>query len=834
MESLDKIEHFAALGQCACLEQLQKSSDIPSASNGDMDLLWFVSERFFKGEFERVFIDDRVKEIVHVDGSTDCLKQIAKKCTSYLGTDGCRYRQLTVLLIGASALKLFIQSNWTGPAVTEQGDWIANRSEECQKLCINMLGVGGEPCYHLIEDPLILMVAKTLLLDLSTLLKGCFTVDLWASRCAFVHQAVLLDRSYTLYKEIGDHLVNAEKCYLEASNNTECRVAKVQFYMEAAMVHLYYFEVGKSRLYLDKAKLLSDLHFELMGALGKRTYHQQTALPQLLLNVQRRNASLDEMSPKCPLSHFPKNVALTDDTVMNKIQFSDDVASDVSLTPEEQCLILTTCILNKSISAPEPLRDEEVMAYIEKILSAPLAWSVQFSALFQRCKLETRTSRKVERSMSQLQCLVESIKSTSPCAGIRQELFFCAGAPTLWNIERELGHLFFSLGATKAALDVFLKYELWEEVVSCYSKIGRPEKAEAVVRKLLEQEESAHLYCLLGDVTQNPEDFHKAWEISGQTSSRAQRSLGFFYYHKKQFQEAIPHFEKSVELNGVQLSVWFALGYSGMQVENYPLCVKAYKRVVTLDPDSFEAWNNMANAYIHMGEKAKAWKVLQESLKCNYEDWRVWENYLLVSVDVGAFEESIKAWHRLLDIKGKHADGKVAKILVKVVLEGIPDMSGRPGDYLKPKLLELFGRVTSLVTSEPDIWYCYGTLYKHTSDVSNLSEEDLERMLQFFQKSYRCLTQKQSWEKDIETCCNVLRRSRELLDIYLTATKTMANALRKHQLLSSARITARGGLACVDQYKDHYTTSQLEELRPVMQSLLEKLSEVNALLSASE
>lgn len=62
----------------------------------------------------------------------------------------------------------------------------------------------------------------------------------------------------------------------------------------------------------------------------------------------------------------------------------------------------------------------------------------------------------------------------------------------------------------------------------------------------------------------------------------------------------------------------------------------------------------------------------------------------------------------------------------------------------------------------------------------------------------------------------------------------MANALRKHQLLSSARITARGGLACVDQYKDHYTTSQLEELRPVMESLLEKLSEVNALLSASE
>jgi hypothetical protein len=30
---------------------------------------------------------------------------------------------------------------------------------------------------------------------------------------------------------------------------------------------------------------------------------------------------------------------------------------------------------------------------------------------------------------------------------------------------------------------------------------------------------------------------------------------------------------------------------------------------------------------------------LQESLKWNYENWRVWDNYMIVSTDVGKFHE---------------------------------------------------------------------------------------------------------------------------------------------------------------------------------------------------
>ena len=54
---------------------------------------------------------------------------------------------------------------------------------------------------------------------------------------------------------------------------------------------------------------------------------------------------------------------------------------------------------------------------------------------------------------------------------------------------------------------------------------------------------------------------------------------------------------------------------------------------------SFEAWNNLSKAYVKMNQKVRAWTTLQESLKWNYENWRVWDNYMIVSTDVGKFSE---------------------------------------------------------------------------------------------------------------------------------------------------------------------------------------------------
>lgn len=240
-----------------------------------------------------------------------------------------------------------------------------------------------------------------------------------------------------------------------------------------------------------------------------------------------------------------------------------------------------------------------------------------------------------------------------------------------------LGDLMVSVGLIKSALDLYLQLRKWNEVISCYNILEMRHKAAEIIQQEIDKKATVELYCLMGDATDQCDWYEKAWEMSGHRSGRAQRHWGCYYFAKREYAEAIPHLQKSLELNSLQENVWARLGYAALTLENWELAAEAYRRYTTIEPNGYESWNNLAKSYIKLGDKKRAHKVLHESLKCNFGNWKVWENFLLVSIDTGNFEDCINAYNQMISLRGRHYDYQVLEILVKSIASDTPDANGK-------------------------------------------------------------------------------------------------------------------------------------------------------------
>ncbi|KAK0158206.1 hypothetical protein PV328_009240 [Microctonus aethiopoides] len=698
--------------------------------------------------------------------------------------------------LGSLALHLFIKSNWTGPVANDDElEWLAQKKEEAYR----ELNVGIEYNDNVIHLE-VLYLAK-LIFENEKIVSTYESAMWWFVRVNYILQMILDDVSNTILQQCE---LIIEKIYqnTEWYHNAPIHL-KVLFHVEVAQFFLLYKRINESDKHLEIAQSMAGLIIELRGAMGKRTKYQIKEKALLYLNIEKEK-EIDHPVLNC--NSLPISVNLNDDVRLEHIEFIENMQQP-KLNLLDEIIILAKCHHLQVGQPKDNLATEEIIPYLDTIIESTKNWPLKMEALRQRSALEIKDKRSIERALSQSESLIGQYNQSVPSECYRMYTLFASGMKPIWAFKQNLADAMLSLGMIKGALDLYLQLQLWEEVIVCYTILELRHKAAEIIRQEISKKPTVKLWCLLGDSEQNTNHYETAWKLSGEKSSRVQRHWGLYYFSKQLYAESIPHLKLSVELNNIQENVWIRLGFACLQVEDWNSAAKSYRHYCDLEQSSFEAWNNLAKAYIKLGDKLRAYHALHDAIKCNYEKWEVWDNLMIVCIDLGYFSEVIRCYHRILELKGKHVDIQVLEILTKVINDKVSNSESESARKLLHQALELFGRLTALIQTNPHVWRLYAEL-----TILNETDLDYQKAAQYLQRSYRASSADTKWFQKIESTKNMLQLCESLANAYLKCTHNVSVGI-KRSMLGSAKLSLQSVITKVKQEK-------LEEHNEIVEILM--------------
>ncbi|KAL4940126.1 hypothetical protein BDV06DRAFT_224368 [Aspergillus oleicola] len=596
-----------------------------------------------------------------------------------------------LLHIGLAALFAFLQTNVTGPPLEfKPADVIVPEGlrsnpatlRALRDKTIRDLSVDGEAAYKLTPCVELFAVAKAILVYADVLIQdGPLEARTARMRVNFLHQKMLSEVTGTLQDVIYNDLDIISKSVLDEQNSGQ---NKGKFLLERATVHIHHGFDGKARTDLEKAAAVRKFEFALTGRLGKRTKFQNRDISQLvILAKSAEDARSAEKTETTESSNgdapAPKKLDLNDDTLLEAISFTKpeekesqgkavtvqqeselppalaslDPGAQPLLDPVDSAILLSFAAAITNTRPEDGLTREETAPYATRVLDGGSSnWQVYTQGLLLRSRIEGYRSRTVERSVLQMQALVDQVladtatsdtqttetqqepstflprpeKDESASASDRLKHIWLLSFSTRWDLESELANRWVNLGGLRTALNIYERLQMWAEVALCYAATDKEDKARVTVRRQLyeptgqdpdsENEQfdgpelsplpadAPRLFCILGDIQSDPKMYDRAWDVSNCRYARAQRSLArhFLTLKPPALEKAAEAYQKSLHINRLNHGAWFALGCVQLELHRWDEAIESFTRTVQLEDTDAEAWSNLAAAILRTSQ----------------------------------------------------------------------------------------------------------------------------------------------------------------------------------------------------------------------------------------
>ncbi len=534
-----------------------------------------------------------------------------------------------------------------------------------------------------------------------------------------------------------------------------------------------------------------------------------------------------------------------------------DPSNQPKLKPLDSIILLSLASSITNTSPADGLTREETLPYATRVLEGGSSnWQIYSQALLVRSRIEGYRSRTVERGVLQLQALVDQvIADTTPNAAVdsttttflprpkpseaapvteRLQYIHQLCSPTRWELEAELAARWVSLGGLRTALEIYERLQMWAEAALCWAAVEREDKAKKIIRKQLyhskqgsnidpddEKEiwegserdppppDAARLYCILGDIDHSPSMYERAWSVSHSRYSRAQRSLGRHYFSTKDYPKAAEAYEKSLHINRLDHTTWFALGCVRLELQLWGKAVDAFSTTVQLDDQDAEAWSNLAAALLRLEttipaqaawpkltldeeddsipttqseppdpqrHQRDALSALTRASRLKYTSYRIWENLLIVAASLipPSYTDIAIAQKRLIELRGpsigeKAIDEDILELLVRhIITADLSTNDENNGEQtqtswkhgLQRMVISLIeDSVIPLITTSPRLWLLVSKL--------SLWRNDPSSALSAHEKAWRAVISPPGWEGGTETQWEeVVDATVELADAY--------------------------------------------------------------------
>jgi len=598
-----------------------------------------------------------------------------------------------LLRVGITCLNQFLQSNWTGPVLS---DPIISVSEECASRLMSDLEVDGETAYvDCLHKELLLSAIR--IFDTLCAVTKLETAGIWRARSYFVWQRVMSDATdrgqgncpslmevclndYVealgefgyfpddLTRETLSHLPRAlneqtgrhQKLILPRAESLSKQLHG-ELILELLVRLGYYGKTRAMRLILDHVTLnLLEISVDVTGVEGIKRQYQTVAFAQMAARVKHLSSERRDAAEACEGFAAPKALSLVEldvtTDILEQVKLSEDTLDETELTsrlsPIEQCALIAEA-LNRfySGSSRDELNLEAVHALAMRIISTssenPPSWIAFSMCLLLRSRSEFFRTNTRGRACFQIDALVDQFRDPSPEPAVRLKNIHCSGYPSVWELQRENGIRMMEVGMVVTASEMFKRLRMWPLALDCLAVSNRKQEALDLLESL--EPLNSRLLVSKGDMTGEGKYYQEAWEMSEFKNARAARSLGRLRLRDGHLEEAAKYFELSLEINPLFDEIWFNLGSIYLKLDNKQQAKNAFVRCVSVNPEHVQAWVNLSAVYSDAGLESisEAKHAAGEAVRLSPQAWQFWENYTLICARAHDWQNALRGEQKL-------------------------------------------------------------------------------------------------------------------------------------------------------------------------------------------